>query len=136
MASIQVPIEGEFHVTLIHFDKLSNDDANVVEVLLEELVGLVQSPPSGVYGVRIRVGPRNNVPAIRVQSQWIEDVRGWFVEKLEQYDIPYSKNYNAFIPHVTKPTFKQAPTTIVRFLPWVELHNKSGAVPFVGVEIG
>lgn len=136
MASVQVPVKNGFHVTLVHFDKLTDEDADVVEIMLGDLSEMIKTKPTGVYGIRIQVGPRRNIPAIRVQSQWIEDVRSWLVHKFGEYGILFSNNYNAFTPHVTRPTISMAPTTLVGFEPWIELHNKSGKTPFVGFEVG
>ena len=125
MPYIGVGIEDGLHTTIIHFDKLEGDDLEAVLALMDELQKMLVNPPYGIVGDRCMMGPRKNVPAIRVnKAEWFTDVYAWLATALDRIGVPYSKNHD-YKPHVSKYTSKYTTRSMIPYLPWINLHMGS-----------
>lgn len=108
------------HLTLVHFDELTDEDRKGVFEVMSEIVAMVKNPPVGTYGRQAMMGRYGNVKAVMVNSPYLVFLRGEITKRLEARRVPYSTTFG-FTPHVSKPTVAMNEGSKVYFAMWIDL---------------
>lgn len=122
MASIQIPVHGGTHVTLVHMENMDHDKARAVYQVMSQIVALVNHPPTGSFAERRMMGRFKNVKAIMVESPYLHELRKKVVELLFASDVHPSQTFGGYKPHVSKPYDEWMHGDMVPFEPWAEFH--------------
>lgn len=102
MASIEIRVDADLHLTLVHFETMNQKKFDEVDMLITDLLTKVKRPPTGVFGKRIIVGYAKKKRAIEVNSTYCQHLRKAIVDRLEVLGIAYTKGQ--WLAHVTDET--------------------------------
>lgn len=127
MAHIQIPLRDSGHITLFHFDKLTDEHRSAISKSILELVTANRGRPvTARYGRYTMMGPRRNIPAQLVISDAIMGIREGLERRLEAKWVPWSSNYD-FTPHHSRPGLI-AEGQEVKLLPYIDFIDKKAGL--------
>jgi len=127
MAHIGIDIGEAHHLTLVHFETMTEEKYDKIFDILIRISAKVTKHPTGKFGKREVMGRYKNVQARLVHSPYIEFLRNAIVKDLDAAGITYSKGFD-FTPHVSKPIDKWFDGGPVPFAEWMDLQWKDHTI--------
>lgn len=103
MAHIEIPLECERHITVVHIGSLREEEADLIFLVLEQWKNIFEwEKPEVTLDKQLMFGRNKNVPVMTVRSKFVSQARQRCCDLLDLLKIKYSKDW-AYEPHITNP---------------------------------
>lgn len=124
MAHIEIPLENDRHITIVHLGDAKQKDVEVIIKQMELWKNHFEwSKPVLSLDKRKRFGRQNNIPVMTVKSTFVNEARQRCVDLLEMLNIKYTKDWK-YEPHVTNPPDGWLYKGVLEFTPQLDLHYR------------
>ena len=125
MAHLEIPLENDRHVTIIHLGDLKEKDAEVILRQMELWKDHFEwSKPVLSLDKRKMFGRQNNIPVMTVKSQFVNEARQRCTDLLDMLNIKYTKDWK-YEAHVTNPPDSWLYQGVLEFVPQLDLHYRN-----------